>query len=116
MAKVNKFKIDEVIKAIQIGQTPAGAAKVLKCHPDTIRNYAKRSTKVKNELESARETLIDMAEFGLKKALGAYESWAIAFTLKTLGKKYGYVERQEFTGADGDAMNIRINWDANDND
>ena len=101
MARPRKFKISEVIEALQHGYTPAGAARVLGCHADTIRNYAKRSKLVENELNSKRNDLVDLAELGLRKALVNYESWAIGFTLKTLGKSRGYVERQEFTGADG---------------
>ena len=42
-----------------------------------------------------------MAELKLDAAVQAGEPWAIAFLLKTVGRKRGYVQRQEITGADG---------------
>jgi hypothetical protein len=38
----------------------------------------------------------------------AGDTGAITFTLKTLGKSRGYVERQEITGKDGEAFGIEI--------
>ena len=72
-------------------------------------------------LDEAREKLIDMAENRLRTLIQGvpkfeidhngekrFAGWiekpsetAIIFTLKTRGKKRGYVERQEITGANG---------------
>jgi hypothetical protein len=49
----------------------------------------------------AREARLDEAEDALGDAVRAREAWAVCFTLKTLGKSRGYVERQEITGKDG---------------
>jgi hypothetical protein len=38
----------------------------------------------------------------------AGEPWAVALTLKTLGKQRGYVERQEVTGADAGPVDVRV--------
>jgi len=86
MAGKKKFKIDEVIEAIEKGHTPKGASEVLDCHPDTIRNYAETNERVKRALLSERKDLVDMAKGGLRKHLQRNEAWAIAFTLKTLAK------------------------------
>jgi hypothetical protein len=51
-----------------------------------------------------REFTIDKAEDKLEEAVDAGEGWAIKFTLATVGKRRGYVERQEHTGADGGPM------------
>jgi len=97
--KKEKFTVSEVIEAIKVGHTPVGAANILKCHSDTIRNYARRYPTVKARLQAEREELVDYAESGLRAALLGREAWAIAFTLKTLGKSKGYVERTEVSGA-----------------
>lgn len=90
-----RFTYVEVIDAVKKGRTPTGAAALLKCHPDTIRNYARRYRSVKDALESEREGLIDLAELGLRAALLREEAWAVAFTLRTLGSKHGYAQREE---------------------
>lgn len=46
-------------------------------------------------VEEARESMVDIAESALKRAVLNGEAWAIALTLKTQGKKRGYVERTE---------------------
>ena len=110
MAGKQQFTVQQVIEAIHLAQTPTGAAHVLKCHPDTIRNYAKRYTTVNEALLSERAELVDLAEMGFKSAIMNKEPWALAFALKTLGKHLGYVERQELTGADGEAMKHTISF------
>lgn len=75
-------------------------------------------------LDEAREKLIDMAENRLRTLIQGvpkfeidhngekrFAGWiekpsetAIIFTLKTRGKKRGYVERQEITGANGENL------------
>ena len=104
--KKQKFSTNQVIEAIQKAQTPTGAARLLGCHPDTIRNYAKRYSTVQDALLSERAALVDLAEMGFKSAILNKEPWALAFALKTLGKHLGYVERQEVTGADGGKLQI----------
>jgi hypothetical protein len=60
-------------------------------------------------LNSAREERVDHAESALSRAVINGEAWAVCFTLKTLGKSRGYVERvqQEISGRDGDAIEIK---------
>lgn len=93
MAKKEKYSTAELLEAIKKGHTPAGAAAVLKCHSDTIRNYARRYPTVREALQKEREELVDYAESGLRAALLSREAWAIAFTLKTLGRDMGYSEK-----------------------
>ena len=105
MAGKKRFGTDDIIKAIQTGQTPMGAAKVLGCTPETIRNYAKRYPSVALALVTERQNTVDLAERGLRSAVVREEPWAIAFSLKTLAKDI-YSERQEITGRDGEALSI----------
>ena len=110
MARSEKFTADEVIEAIRQAQTAAGAARILGCDSDTIRNYAKRYVTVDRVLHSEREDLVDYAESGLRRAIEKDEGWAIAFALKTIGKNRGYTERTEVTGANGNALVIQMTW------
>jgi len=102
-----RYTVQQVIDAIDKGHTPTGAASVLRCHPDTVRNYADRYPTVKKALLSARAEIVDLAEIGLRAAVINKEPWAIAFALKTLAKDI-YSERQEVTGANGDALSARV--------
>jgi predicted transcriptional regulator len=60
-------------------------------------------------VQEARESMTDIAETSLKRAVINGEAWAVCFTLKTLGKSRGYVERvqQEISGRDGEAIEIK---------
>lgn len=110
MAGKQQFTVDQVIAAIHQAQTPTGAGMVLKCAPETIRNYARRYATVKEALLSERASLVDLAEMGFKSAIINKEPWALAFALKTLGKHLGYVERQEVTGADGKPQKVEVEY------
>lgn len=100
MAGKQTYTVEQVIDAIRKAQTPTGAALMLKCHPDTIRNYAKRYKTVNDALLAERAALVDLAEMGFKSAIINKEPWALAFALKTLGKHLGYVERTDITSND----------------
>ena len=45
-------------------------------------------------LADEREGLVDNAEYMLGKAVTNGEAWAVCFTLKTIGRSRGYIERQ----------------------
>jgi len=51
---------------------------------------------------------LDFAESQLHKQIRADSTTATIFYLKTKGKKRGYIERQEITGADGMPTNFQI--------
>jgi hypothetical protein len=71
------------------------AARMLRCDPDTVRNYAKRYPAVAEKIREEREAFLDVAELALLKAVQGGEAWAVCFALKCLGKERGYVERVE---------------------
>lgn len=100
MARPEKFTTTQIIEAIRKAQTAAGAARILECDSDTIRNYAKRHPTVDRALYNEREDLADYAEMGLKRAVLNGEAWAIALAVKTL-RKGVYSERHELGGPDG---------------
>jgi predicted transcriptional regulator len=91
----------------------SAAARFLGCSRNTISRYIKIYPTVKAVADEERETLIDFAENQLFKQVQEGNITAIIFTLKTIGKHRGYVERQEVTGANGGA--IIVDWDSIDN-
>lgn len=101
MAK-QRYTAAEVITAIERARgIKAVAAKILGCSRVTVDSYAKRYVTVAQACQQARETLIDVAEGQLVKAVDGGEWPAVRYVLATLGKERGYSERQEITGAKG---------------
>lgn len=101
MARTERYTAQEVIDALEKGYTCVGAGQLLGCSAETIRNYANKYPTVKTALRGKRRELVDLAEMSLRRAVVKGEGWAVALTLKTLGRDDGYVERSELTGADG---------------
>ncbi len=63
---------------------------------------------IRDALTQADESVTDLAEAKAIKLINA-EYWpAIVHRLSTKGKRRGYVERQEVTGAEGGPMTIRV--------
>lgn len=54
----------------------------------------------------AEETVLDVAESKLLTAINKGEMKPIMFYLRTKGKRRGYSERQEITGADGKPVEV----------
>lgn len=88
------------------------AARQLGCDANTIRHHLAKSEALRAIVADSRDELIDIAETALKRATIAGEAWAVCFTLKTVGKHRGYVERQEVTGADGGSLNVNVVYGA----
>ena len=92
----------------------ASAARKLGCKRQTIYNWAKRNKQVRETIDAQRAQFVDAAELALMTAVAKGEPWAVKFTLSTLGKDRGYVQRQEQTdknghaGADGDPITVLI--------
>lgn len=86
--------------ARRLGYTRAHVSKFVQDHP-TLHEI----------VNQAREARVDYAESKLDEAINKGEAWAICFTLKTLGKSRGYVERQEITGADAGPITIKVVYD-----
>ena len=60
------------------------------------------------EVEDIDNVALDFAESQLHKQISENSTAATIFYLKTKGKKRGYVERQEITGADGMPSHFEI--------
>lgn len=107
--KPEMFKPADVAEALRLNHGNASAAaRVLQCHPDTIRVYCAKYPEVKAARESGTEVRLDVAEAALDRAVQKGEGWAICFLLKTRGKSRGYIERQEIDHAG--AIDFRPNF------
>ena len=60
------------------------------------------------EVRDIENVALDFAESQLHKQISENSTAATIFYLKTKGKKRGYVERQEITGAEGMPTNFQI--------
>ena len=116
MAGIRKFTTEQMIDAIVEAQgNLSDAARILKCARTTVHNYVNKYSTVKQAYEEENDKFLDEAEGQLRRAVSKGQLPAIMFTLKTKGKNRGYVERQEFTGKDGDELAIRFVWKKDDN-
>lgn len=109
MSHGEQYSTDVIIKALEEthGAVTLAADRV-GCSYKTIERRAEKVQAVRDVIEKYRERRLDKAELKLEQAVDKGEAWAIIFTLKTQGKKRGYVERNELTGANGEPVPIRI--------
>ncbi len=101
-----KHTLEQALEAADKGITKAGAARVLGVSRQTMVGYCKRWKTLAEAFADKRGELVDLAEMGLRGAVLRGEAWAVAFTLRTLGKDEGYTERQEHTGKDGGPIGV----------
>ena len=104
-----KYTTAQIIEALREKHgNMSAAARFLNCSRNTISRYIEQYPTVKVVADEERETLIDFAENQLFKQVQDGNITAIIFTLKTIGKSRGYVERQEVTGANGKPVETKI--------
>ena len=99
-----KLKNDEIIDALRkTNGNLTLTAQLLGCTREAIRLRVNKYPEIKKVVDESRDSVIDVAESALQRAVLNGEGWAIAFTLKTIGKRRGYVEKteQEITGLMG---------------
>lgn len=85
------------------------AAEMLGVSRCAVYAATKRWPEVREALEDARERMLDFTESKLMEKVKDGDTTAIIFTLKTLGRSRGYVERMEQTN-DGE-MIIRVRYE-----
>jgi hypothetical protein len=96
MAKKDKLKIKEVVKAVKESKGMlSAAADKLGVNYTTLWRYSKRYPAVQEAIDDQRDSVSDMAELKLFQSIRRGESWAVGFYLKPQGKGRGYVERTE---------------------
>lgn len=74
----------------------------------TFYRYYNNDPKFKSEVDDIGEIALDFAESQLHKKIQSGSDVAVIFYLKTKGKKRGYIERTELTGADGEALKSEV--------
>jgi len=111
----NELTAEAVIAKIHdLHGNVSSVARFFKMSRQTLYKYINDHVTVQAALEESREKMIDNVESALYQQALAGNTTAMIFFLKTQGKKRGYVERQEVTGADGQAIIVR--WDDDNND
>ena len=109
MVNKDRFTAEQIIDAIQRSKGMITvAAQMLRCKPQTVRNYMGRYPTIETVLREERERMTDIAELALYKAIQDGEAWAVSLYLKTQGKGRGYVERQELTGPNGAPIEMTV--------
>jgi hypothetical protein len=110
--KKNQWTEEEVIKALHKAQgILKSAATALGCTRQTVAAYIARYPAVAEAHKEAKESAIDFVESQLLKNIKKGDTTAAIFFLKTLGRSRGYVDRQEISGPDGNALTVRIVYD-----
>lgn len=77
-------------------------------HRSTYYEWYKTDKDFRNEVDDLQNVALDFAESQLHKQISDNSTAATIFYLKTKGKKRGYIERQEITGADGIPTDFKI--------
>lgn len=77
------------------------ACKAVGISRQTHYEWCKTDAEYNAKVEGISDIALDFAESQLHKQIQSGEVSSTIFYLKTKGKKRGYVERQEMTGADG---------------
>jgi hypothetical protein len=106
----------QVIKAIKDSNGYiAKAAALLGVARSTLYNYLKKYPTAQDALEDVRQTRHEYVESKLMKHIHNDNLTAIIFYLKT---QCGWKETQrtELTGAGGDSVVIKVNWDDSSSD
>ena len=74
----------------------------------TFYGWIQEDEEFAKEVDDIQNITLDFAESQLHKQIKDGNTTATIFYLKTKGKKRGYIERQEITGADGMPTNFQI--------
>lgn len=106
-----KYSDDQIIAALQAEHgLISPATRRLGCNLSVIYRRLKKSAALQEVIDQERGVILDLAENCLFEAVSRGETKAAIFILSTLGRKRGYVTRQEFAGPDNQPVDIVINW------
>ena len=100
-----KAIIDALEKSLGVVTT---ACKNVGIGRTTFYEWMKDDQEFEQEVNEIQNIALDFAESQPHKQIGEGSTAATIFYLKTKGKKRGYIERQEITGADGMPNNFKV--------
>lgn len=103
---LKKNMIEALEKTLCIVST---ACKMVGISRNTHYRWIKEDLEYAKEVEDLENVILDFAESHLHLQIKEGSVPATIFLLKTRGKKRGYVERQEITGADGEQTSFEVN-------
>ncbi len=109
MNKSRHLKKESILKALEksLGIVTV-ACKKTEIPRSTFYKWLNEDEDFANQVKDIENIALDFAESQLHKQIGNNNTTATIFYLKTKGKKRGYIERQEITGADGIPNNFQI--------
>lgn len=91
-----RLKQSEVFSALTACTGNVAAAAVrLGCSRHGLNLFLERHPRLLQLCKDFRESMVDHAESQFNRAILNGAPWAVAMALKTIGKRRGYVERQE---------------------
>ena len=102
---IKKGLIEALEKSLGVVTT---ACKQVGIGRTTFYNYYNEDKEFAKKVDDIENVALDFAESQLHKQIQDGSTAATIFLLKTKGKKRGYVERQEITGADGIPKDVKI--------
>ena len=107
MPKTNKIQhtkkalLEALEKSLGIVTT---ACKIVNINRTTFYKYLKEDNDFALQVRQLDNVVLDFVESQLHRQIKDNNTVATIFYLKTKGKNRGYIERQEITGKDGDAL------------
>jgi len=103
------FTLEQLKEALTAGNGfIVFAAKKLGVSRQWLSNKIDDNQELKEHIRHLKEGFIDLAEQKLFSNVNEGKEASIFFTLKTIGKNRGFVERQEITGPEGSQPKILI--------
>jgi len=109
MDKSRHIKKESVLKALEQSLGVVNmACKKANVPRSTFYKWMKEDDDFAQKVQDIDNIALDFVESQLHRQIADNSTAATIFYLKTKGKKRGYIERQEITGADGMPTNFQI--------
>ena len=109
MGAPKKYTQQNVLEAIKgSGAIVSTVARRLGCEWITAKRYIEAWEDTAQAFKDEEETILDMAESKLYEAIQKDDIQAAKWLLSTKGKRRGYSERHEITGANSEPIRIEV--------